>query len=91
MKIMGTWTLKPGGFAEAVRRFLAGQATPPPGITLLGRWHSADGSTGFTLVEVSDPVALYAFLAPWTDLLEVKSYIVIEDNQAGPVLASLNL
>jgi hypothetical protein len=89
MKIMGTWKLKPGGFDEAVRRFVAGQATPPQGITLLGRWHSADLRIGFTLLETSDPAALYAFLAPWTELLDLENYIVIEDNEAGPILASL--
>src|SRR5215831_6846922 len=83
MKIMGTWNLKPGGFAEAVRRFLAGQATPPQGVTLLGRWHSTDLSIGFTLIETSDPALLYSFQAPWTEVLDLKNYLVIEDNDAG--------
>ena len=89
MKIMTTWSLKPGGFSEAVRRFLAGQAAPPEGVTLLGRWHAADLSIGFTLTETNDPTALYRSATPWADLLELKSYIVIEDSEAGPVLASL--
>ena len=89
MKIMTTWSLKPGAFSEAVRRFLAGQAAPPQGVTLLGRWHAADLSIGFTLTETNDPTALYLSATPWADLLELKSYIVIEDGEAGPVLANL--
>ena len=89
MKIMTTWSLKPGAFSEAVKRFLAGEATPPEGATLLGRWHSADLSIGFTLTETSDPTTLYRASTPWADLLDLKAYIVIEDNEAGPILASL--
>jgi hypothetical protein len=89
MKIMTTWSLKPGGFSEAVQRFLAGEAAPPEGATLLGRWHSADLSIGFTLTETSDPTTIYRATAVWADLLDIKAYVVIEDNEAGPILASL--
>ncbi len=89
MKIMTTWSLKPGGLSEAVRRFLAGEAAPPQGVTLLGRWHSADMSIGFTLTETNDATAIYRLAAPWADVLDLKNYIVIEDSEAGPVLAGL--
>ena len=89
MKIMSTWSLKPGAFQEAVRRFLAGEATPAEGVTLLGRWHATDLSCGFSLVETNDPAALYRTSAPWGDVLDLKAHIVIEDSEAGPILASL--
>jgi hypothetical protein len=90
MKVMSTWTLKPGAFHEAVRRFVAGEGAPAEGTTLLGRWHSADLSCGYSLFETSDSAALYAGSAKWADVLDLKHVLVIEDDQAGPVLASLN-
>lgn len=90
MKIMATWTLKSGpSLHEAVKRFLAGEASPVPNVTLLGRWHSIDMSIGFSLYETDDAAALYADAARWSDLLELKNYIVIEDAEAAPVLAAM--
>jgi hypothetical protein len=87
MKTMLVWSLKPGTLREAASRFLAGQATPPAGITLLGRWHSVDLNIGFSLYEGSDAAAMYAGSAPWADVLDLKTHIVLEDAEAGPILA----
>ncbi len=90
MKTMVTWSLRPGAdFSEAVRRFVSGKAAAPQGVTMLGRWHSVDLSTGFTLYETDDVTRLYAFSTGWADILDVKNYIVIDDSEAGPILASL--
>jgi hypothetical protein len=90
MKVMSTWSAKPGAFQECIRRFLAGQGAPGEGVTLLGRWHATDLSMGFSLFEASDPAALYAGSAKWADVLDIKSVLVIEDDKAGPILANLN-
>lgn len=87
MKVLSTWTLRSGAVKEAASRFLAGQAATPPGATLLGRWHKADGTGGFTLTETNDPTALYVAAIPWADVLEIHAHIVIEDAEAGPILA----
>ena len=90
MKTMLTWTLKSGQtFHEAVRRFVAGEGAPPEGVKMFGRWHSVDMSIGFTLYETDNSAALYAGTAKWADVLDVRTYIVIEDSQAGAVLAAL--
>ena len=88
MKFMTTWSFPTGNIPEAAARFLAGEAVPPEGVKLLGRWHNADFSGGFELVESNDPVALYAGAAKWADLLEFSTVPVIEDGDAGPVLAN---
>lgn len=88
MKVLATWTLRPGAVKEAVERFLAGQAAPPEGAKLLGRWHKTDGSGGYSLFETNNPAALYAGAVPWVDLLEIQNDLVIEDAEAGPVLAN---
>jgi hypothetical protein len=89
MKFMTTWSAKPETLREAVGRFLAGQGMPAAGVTLLGRWHSADLSGGFSLFESDNPVAIYETSAVWADLLDMKIVPVVEDAEAGPILAKV--
>jgi uncharacterized protein DUF3303 len=87
MKFMTTWSFPTGNIPDAAERFLAGAAAPEAGVTLLGRWHNVDCSGGYALYETNDPVALYKGAAKWADLLELTNVAVIEDADAGPVLA----
>jgi hypothetical protein len=87
MKFMSTFSVRPGCWEEAATRFLSGKAQPPEGLKLLGRWHNADLSGGFSLYETDDPAASYAFSAQWSDVLEMHSHLVVEDAEAGPALA----
>jgi hypothetical protein len=89
MKFMSTWTVLPGTLRETVDRFLGGQGQPPEGVTLLGRWHKADCSGGFVLFETSNPGAFYESAAVWADVLEIHTVPVIEDADAGPILAKV--
>jgi hypothetical protein len=89
MKFMTTWSFPTGNLSEAAERFLAGAATPEAGVTLLGRWHNVDCSGGYALYETNDPVALYKGAVKWGDLLELTNVAVIEDADAGQVLAAL--
>lgn len=89
MKVLSSWAVRPGAHKEAVHRFLATGRLPPEGVTLLSRWHKADASGGFSLYETSDPVALFAAAAAWTELLEIHSHVVVEDADAGPILAKV--
>ncbi len=86
MKYITYWSVRPGSMKEAARRFLAGEGQPPAGLKLLGRWHKADCSGGWTLTETNDPKTLYENAAFWSDVLEVYTHPVIEDDAAGPVL-----
>ena len=87
MKFMSTWSFQGGVIPDAAERFLAGEGTPEPGTTLLGRWHNADLSGGFALYETSDPAALYRGALKWADLLDINTVPVIEDADAGAALA----
>ncbi|HZZ39940.1 MAG TPA: DUF3303 family protein [Acidobacteriaceae bacterium] len=89
MKVMSTYAIRPGCVPEAAQRFLGGKATPPTGVKILGRWHKADASGGFTLFETDDPAKLYEFAASWTDVLENHSTVVIEDAEAGAALGKI--
>ncbi|MDP9049126.1 MAG: DUF3303 domain-containing protein [Acidobacteriota bacterium] len=87
MKFMTSWTINTGNIPEAVARFLSGEAPPPPGVTLLGRWHNTDFSGGYSLIECDDAVAAYTDAAQWADIVDLSTVPVIEDGEAGPVLA----
>jgi hypothetical protein len=89
MKFMSTWALVPGTVQEAVDRFLAGDAAPPEGVTLLGRWHNVDCSGGYSLYETDNLAALHKGALRWADLLEINTVAVIEDVEAGPNLTSV--
>jgi hypothetical protein len=88
MKFMSTWALLPGSVNTAAEKFLAGDAAPAPGVTILGRWHSVDCSGGFALYETDNAAALHLGAARWADLLEITTVPVIEDAEAGPNLAA---
>lgn len=89
MKFMTTWTAFPGATRECVEKFLAGEGAPQEGVKLLGRWHKADCSGGFSLYETDNPVQLYKGAAHWADLMELTVVPVLEDTEAGPVLAEV--
>jgi hypothetical protein len=88
MKVMATWAVIPGKAPEAVQRFFATQ-TVPAGLKLLGRRHQVGSPGGFTLWASDDLAALDKEFAFWSDLLLIESYMVIEDAEAGPVLADV--
>lgn len=88
MKYITTWAAFPGATRECVEKFLAGEAAPQEGVTLLGRWHKIDCSGGYSLYETDNPVALYAGAGRWADLMELTTVPVLDDTEAGPVLAA---
>jgi Protein of unknown function (DUF3303) len=89
MKFISTWTLRPEVRKEAIDNFLAGKAAPSAGVTILGRWHKADASGGFTLYESDSAEALYENAAFWSQFLEVHIVPVIEDAAAGATMTKL--
>ena len=89
MKLMATWSVRPGAQKEAVRRFLNTGAPPQEGVKLLGRWHNTDFSGGFSLFESDNPAALYAGSAEWAELVEIHGQLVVEDAEAGAALAKV--
>jgi hypothetical protein len=88
MKFMSTWSFLGGAIEEAAVRFLAGEAAPEPGTTILGRWHNTDLSGGFLLFESDDPASMYRGALKWADVLEINTVPVIEDAEAGAALGA---
>lgn len=87
MKVMVAWTVLPEGAKEAVGKFLSGVAEPPADTRILGRWHRMDGKGGYTLYEASDPAQVFRAIVRWAGLIEFDAPVVMEDHEAGPVLA----
>jgi hypothetical protein len=89
MKFMSTWSLLPGSVRAAAEQFLAGGGGEPEGVKLLGRWHNADCTGGFSLYESNSAAALHLGAAKWADLIEINTVAVVEDAEAGPNLAAV--
>ena len=85
MKFIVSWTLPQATYAGATNRFLQTGGMPPEGVKLIGRWHGMSG-TGFAVAETSDPKALYAWVAEWTEFLPLQVTPCLEDAEAGAVL-----
>lgn len=88
MKFMSTWTLQPQSVCSAAQKYLAGAAEPPAGVTLLGRWHSADLSGGFALYETDNAALLHLAAAKWAETVHIDTVPVIEDAEANSNLAA---
>lgn len=87
MKFMVTWTLRENSIERAAKRFLSGEAQPPEGVTLVGRWHAADLSCGWALHESDDAQAIFGLSVKWAEDLGLQIVPVIEDEAAGAELS----
>ncbi len=79
--------LSAGKKSAAATKFLTEGAPAVEGSTILGRWHKSDLSGGFVLVESDDPATGYESAAQWADIIEFDTTTVIEDAEAGAILA----
>jgi len=89
VKFMVTWKLGPHTQEVAAKRFLAGGAPMPPGLTKLGRWHMPGSQGGWLLVETDDPTALAQHMVTWGNVLETSVTPVIEDEDAAKAMATV--
>jgi hypothetical protein len=87
MLFITEFTIRPGCWPQVAERFLSGKIQPPPHMKMLGRWHNADLSGGYSLFECDDMAAAYSFAAQWADLIDQRTHPVVEDADAGAGLA----
>jgi hypothetical protein len=73
----------------AIERFAKTGGAPPEGVKMLGRWHTADGDSGFAIAEASDiqPIARWALA--WNDLLKMDVRPALDDQGLGAALAAM--
>jgi hypothetical protein len=89
MKFMMTYQINNASWDKAVARFLETGAPAPAGVKLVGRWHASAGRHGFLLLEGNDASAIYRFAAEWHDVCDFAVTPVVDDQEAGAVLASM--
>jgi uncharacterized protein DUF3303 len=66
---------------EGVARFQKTGGLPPEGVKLIGRWTRADFSGGFVLLETEDPKKLLEFAYMWGDVMALKVFPVLDDQE----------
>ena len=88
MQFVVSWSLPQATYRTAVTRFLQTGGLPPAGVKMIGRWHGMSRK-GFAVVETTNPKALYAWVAEWSEFLPLETTPVLEDADAGAVLQSL--
>ena len=82
-----TYSISPDHRTDAQNRFRATGAPPPSGVTMTGRWHSAEGLLGFIVAESSDAEALARWTQSWTDVVTFEIVPVVNDEQLTRVLS----
>ena len=89
MKILSTYSVRPGCIKEAAHRFLAGKGLHVEGAKFVGRWHKSDASGGIAIYEVENPAVFARNALEWSDVLEVTHTPVLDDAEAGASMASI--
>ena len=89
MRFMIAWKIPPGCYKAAIEAFLGGGAPVPPGLTLVGRWHTPGSASGWLLLEGNDGPALAQFAAEWSSVCELEISPVIEDAEAAKGLSKV--
>lgn len=69
------------------QRFKRTGGVPPAGVTMLGRWHSAEGNRGLLIAESDDASALATWLNEWTDLVSFDLTPLLTDEQFSEVIS----
>jgi hypothetical protein len=89
MKYLVQWHLsEPSAVRTAAQRFLKTGAKPPEGATQLGRWFGMNGK-GCAVLEASDPKPVFELVSEGQEFMQIEATPVLEDDDAGSVLAKL--
>jgi hypothetical protein len=89
MKFMMTYSISTADIDDAIARFLETGGGPTGNVTMINRWHAAAGRFGFVLLEGEDVAAIYQYATEWGDLCDLDITPVLEDEEAGAVLQSM--
>ena len=87
MKFMVTWTVHPdkrqtvfNAFSQMTadddKKDLGGK------IKLIGRWHDLSQFSGVAICESDDPMALASWALNWNSALDIKTVMVLDDEEA---------
>lgn len=88
MLFIVSWSISPEHRNRAIERFLKTGGAPPKGVTMLGRWHTVGGTTGFGVAETGDLALMQQWVLEWSDLMSMEVRPALTDEQAAPLLAA---
>jgi Protein of unknown function (DUF3303) len=88
MKYLVQWTASQQSARAAAERFLQTGGKPPGDVTQLGRWFGLNGM-GCAVVEAADPKGVFSLVSEWQEFLEITATPVLEDDEAGEIIAKL--
>jgi len=90
MRFLLTWRIHPEKRQSAFTAF--SQMTPEDDlrdmgnkIKLIGRWHDLSEFSGVAICESDDPQALASWALNWNNVLDVKTVMVLNDEEAREV------
>jgi hypothetical protein len=89
MQFMIIWKTRPDTIRQTVARFLATGGKVPKGSKSLGRWHRADISGGWHLIEADKVGPVLQHCAEWADVLELSVVPVTLDDEAGAAMTKV--
>jgi len=89
LKYIVRWEIGPSVRKAAIERFLKTGGAPPAGVTMVSRWHSADGAFGFAIADSDDVQAMSKWAMAWNDLLPMDVRPALDDQGIGAVLTSM--
>ena len=90
MKFMVTWRVHPDKRQAAFNAFSQMTAEDDKKdmgskIKLIGRWHDLSEFTGVAICESDDAQALASWALNWNNALDVKTVVVLDDEEARAV------
>ena len=87
MKFMVNWEIHPHVRAEIQEVWAAmtpeERADTGDNVRLIGRWHNSAEYTGVAILETDDPMALFAYLQPWSLMMDFDVAPVLDDEESA--------
>jgi hypothetical protein len=86
MFFVSLYSIPPENRNAAQEKFRQAGGPPPPGVKMIGRWHSAAGGRGVTIFEADDLQAVANWAQQWSDLISFDIYPGLDDEAYGKLL-----
>jgi hypothetical protein len=88
MKYLVQWSSNQESARATAAHFMETGGKPPDGVTQLGRWFGMNGK-GCAVVEADDPKGVFTLVTEWQEFIQIEATPVLEDDEAGEIIAKL--
>ena len=80
------WNISCENRNAAMARFVQTGGAPPPGLKVHGRWHAIGHHFGVAVAETDDLSLVLKWVLEWSDLMDMKVYPAMTDEETAPLL-----